>query len=137
MTSPHIEVCVGAVVVDSEHILLVRRGRGRSVGSWSIPGGHVEFGETMPHAVVRELREETGLVGTCQDLVGWVEDRDHGEHLIIFDFVATVTGTDLPRAGDDATDVAWVPCGQAGGLRLAKGLAAFLTTHGVLPGGPA
>ena len=54
--------CVGAVVVDAAgRLLLIRRGHAPSAGLWSVPGGRVEAGESLTEAVVREVREETGL----------------------------------------------------------------------------
>ncbi|MGI8750976.1 MAG: NUDIX hydrolase [Acidimicrobiales bacterium] len=129
-----IELCVGAVVVDDGRILLVRRGRGRSLGTWSVPGGHVEVGETMAEAVLRELREETGLVGVCDDLIGWAEHIDDDGHLVIFDFGVTVVDTAEPVAGDDAAEVAWVPGVEAEALPLAGGLLEFLYANGILAG---
>ncbi|MDP1792965.1 MAG: NUDIX domain-containing protein, partial [Acidimicrobiales bacterium] len=59
MSAP--QVCVGAVVVDDDQLLLIRRGHGPAAGEWSVPGGRVEFGELMVEALVREVKEETGL----------------------------------------------------------------------------
>lgn len=127
-----IELCVGAVVVDDGRILLVRRGRGRSAGTWSIPGGHVELGETLAEAVLRELYEETGLAGICDDLIGWVEQIDDHGHLVIFDFNVTVLDSSDPVAGDDAAEVAWVPSIDAEALPLAEDLLEFLTANGII-----
>lgn len=132
MTAAAIELCVGAVVLDDGQILLVRRGRGRSAGTWSIPGGHVEVGETMAEAVVRELQEETGLVGVCDELIGWVEHIDDDGHVVIFDFGVTILDSAVPVAGDDAAEAAWVPCIDADALPLAGGLLEFLYANGIL-----
>ena len=127
------EVCVGIVVVDAERLLLVRRGHGPAAGEWSVPGGRVEAGETLAEAVVRELREETGLEGVCGELVGWVERMDDDHHFVILDFFATVLVADEPVAGDDAAEARWVPIHDVAELRLVDGLAEFLHEHGILP----
>jgi 8-oxo-dGTP diphosphatase len=127
------EVCAGAVAVVDDRLLLVRRAAGPGFGRWSVPGGRVEPGETVSGAVVRELREETGLRATCGEFVGWVERIGDGYHFVILDFLVTVR--DPPgraSAGDDADEVAWVPLAEVAAWPLVDGLAEFLTTHGVL-----
>jgi mutator protein MutT len=127
------EVCVGAIAVDEERLLLIRRGRGPAAGSWSVPGGRVEAGETLAEAVLRELAEETGLEGVCDELVGWVERMGPDHHFVILDFAVTVLEPREPRAGDDAAEAEWVPLGQVAHRRLAEGLAEFLHEHGIVP----
>src|ERR1700737_4609256 len=83
------EVCVGVIAVDDGRLLLIRRGHGPAAGSWSVPGGRVEWGETLAEAVVRELAEETGLEGVCDQLVGWVERIGDGYHYVILDLRGT------------------------------------------------
>jgi 8-oxo-dGTP diphosphatase len=129
---PSPEICVGAVAVDDDQILLVRRGQGPAQGTWSVPGGRVEAGETLAEAVVRELAEETGLEGVCEQLVGWVERIDDHHHYVILDFWVTIIAGTPPVAGDDAAEAAWVPLGEVAQLRLADGLAEFLHDHGIL-----
>jgi 8-oxo-dGTP diphosphatase len=128
------EVCVGAVVVDDDRLLMIRRGRGPAAGEWSLPGGRVEGGELLAEAVVRELREETGLEVVCGDLLGWVERMGDDHHFVILDFVATLLGPDNiePVAGDDAAEAAWVPHHEGAAHRLVEGLAEFLHEHGVI-----
>jgi len=126
------ELCVGAIAVDDDQILLVRRGRGPAQGEWSVPGGRVEAGETLAEAVVRELAEETGLEGVCDALAGWVERVGEGYHYVILDFYVTIIEASDPVAGDDAAEVAWVPLSQVTDLKLVDGLAEFLHDHGIL-----
>src|SRR5947207_13598664 len=117
------EVCVGAVAVEDDRILLVRRGRGPAAGEWAVPGGRVEEGETLAEAVVRELAEETGIEAVCDDLVGWVERIGDGYHFVIMDFWVTVLSDAQPVAGDDAAEVASVPLEELVELPLAERLA--------------
>jgi 8-oxo-dGTP diphosphatase len=126
------EICVGAIALDKGRLLLVRRGRDPGAGEWSVPGGRVEAGETLQEAVVRELREETGLAGVCGALVGWVERIGAGHHFVILDFAVTVGGDAEPVAGDDAADAAWVPVDELGDVQLVEGLADFLREHRII-----
>jgi 8-oxo-dGTP diphosphatase len=127
------EVCVGAIAVSGDQLLLIRRGHGPAGGRWSIPGGRVEMGETTAEAVVRELAEETGLEALCDEFVDWVERIGDGYHYVILDFRVTVLSADPPRAGDDAAEAMWVPLIHVASLPLVDGLAEFLHVHGILP----
>jgi len=109
---------VGAVVLDGDRVLLVRRGQPPSQGKWSIPGGLVELGERLEDAVVREVEEEAGLRVRILGLCGVIDRvvRDEGSeavryHWIIIDYVAVVEGGAL-QAGSDAADARWVPLDQ-------------------------
>ncbi|MEN3315604.1 MAG: 8-oxo-dGTP diphosphatase [Acidimicrobiaceae bacterium] len=127
------EVCVGAIAVAEEKLLLIRRGRGPAAGVWSVPGGRVEAGETLAEAVLRELTEETALEGVCDGLVGWVERMGPDHHYVILDFAVTILETANPQAGDDAVEAEWVPLDEVAHRRLADGLAEFLHEHGIVP----
>lgn len=123
---------VGAVLVDHDRLLLVRRGQGPAQGEWSVPGGKVEVGETLAEAVTRELREETGLEGVCGPLLGWAERIEPEAHYVILDFAVTLVGDDQATAGDDAAEVAWVALAEVAQLRLVDGLAELLHDNGII-----
>jgi 8-oxo-dGTP diphosphatase len=127
------QVCVGAVAVDDEWLLLVKRRNAPGEGAWSVPGGRVEPGETVGEAVVREVREETGLEALCGPLLGWVERIGDQHHFVILDFLVEVLDPADPVAGDDALDAAWVTLVDVAEMTdLVDGLAEFLHEHGVL-----
>jgi len=125
------EVCVGAIAIDEGRLLVIRRGHGPAAGSWSVPGGRVEWGETLAEAVVRELAEETGLEGVCEGLVGWVERFAEASHYVILDFWVKIVHPQDPVPGDDAADARWVRFDDLAGLALVDGLAEFLCEHGI------
>jgi len=131
--SPRAEVAVGAIVCRGDELLLVRRGRAPAVGEWSVPGGRLEPGERLSEAVVRELREETGLDADCGALVGIAERLGAEHHFVILDFEMSLISDRDPVAGDDAVDVRWVPLVDVAGMELVEGLAQFLADHGIIP----
>ncbi len=127
------EVCVGAVAVVGERLLLVRRANEPGRGLWSVPGGRVEAGEGLGEAVVRELAEETGVVASCGPLLGVAERRGPDHHFVILDYLVVVEDAAEPVPGGDADAAAWVPLAEVPAAPLVPGLAAFLAEHGVLP----
>ena len=137
MTSPHPEVCVGAVVVRDGALLLVRRGRGVGVGMWSIPGGRVELAETLEEALRRELAEEVALAALEVRHLGHVERIGSGWHFVIHNFLVSVDPVSQATPGDDAAEVRWVPLRGVWAVRgLVPGLVDFLVQHGVLSPAP-
>jgi ADP-ribose pyrophosphatase YjhB (NUDIX family) len=106
---------VGIAVIRDGALLMVKRGRGPNAGLWAIPGGKVEYGESMPKAAVRELREETGIEVELEGVV-WVGDamgpgHPPDWHYTLVDYRARMIGGRL-AAADDAEEVAWVPLGE-------------------------
>jgi 8-oxo-dGTP diphosphatase len=136
MPGPRID-CVGAIITDATgRLLLIKRGHEPEAGRWSLPGGRIEPGESDQQALVREVREETGLQVAPGRLAGTV-DRPWpgGRVLVIRDYEAVVTGGDL-AAGDDADDARWVSPRDFGGLPLTSGLLEALYAWGVLERAP-
>lgn len=105
-------IAIGAVVVDDsttddKHILLVRRAKPPMAGRWSLPGGKLEFGETIESAVLREILEESGLYVHVGPLVEIVEVIESPYHYVILDYVCRRVGGEL-RPGDDASDAVFI-----------------------------
>ena len=141
--------CVGAIVHDDRgRILLIQRGKEPAKGRWSVPGGRVHAGETFADAVMREVREETGLDVAVGDMVGAVARTAPGgtakpslsgfggSTYDIRDYRAYVEGSPGPTAGDDADDARWVGLAELRELPTSPGLLEALEEWGVLPTAP-
>jgi len=106
--------CVGVVCLRGREVLLIRRAKPPLMGQWSLPGGRMEFGETLHAAALRELLEETGVRA---EILGLIEVFDSLEtaadwHGVLIDFAARwVSGE--PVVGDDAAEAAFVSVGEA------------------------
>ena len=112
---------VGGVVICGDEVLLVRRAFPPRQGEWSLPGGRLELGESLPDAVRREVREETGIEVAVGPLVA-AFDRVHRDeagrvryHFVIVDYLCRPIGGTL-CAGDDAADARWVARGAVAAL---------------------
>jgi 8-oxo-dGTP diphosphatase len=122
--------CVGAVVLDSDgRLLLVRRANDPGRGLWSLPGGRVEPGESDEAAVVREVREETGLDVMTGRLVGRVQLGNYD----VGDYACSVVGGQV-EAGTDALDAGFL---DPRSVPTTADLIPILVGWGVLSGDPA
>jgi ADP-ribose pyrophosphatase YjhB (NUDIX family) len=121
-------VAVGAVILVEEGprpaVVLIQRARPPAQGSWTLPGGRVAHGERLEDALVREVREETGLEVEVVRLVEVVEILEPPHHYVVLDYLARLArpGGGTLVAGDDAADVRIVPVDE---------LAAFSVTEAV------
>jgi len=114
-------VGVGAVVLEGERVLLIRRGKQPMQGQWSLPGGALEVGETLAEGAKREVREETGLEVEPLAMVEVLDRISRDEagrvhyHYVLVDFLCSVTGGEL-RPGSDAADVRWATREELDGI---------------------
>ena len=105
-------VGVGTVVMDSDMVLMIKRGKPPRQGSWSLPGGAQELGETIHEAARREVREETGLQIEIFGLIDVVDsvrsdaDDKIEYHYTLIDLAGYSVGGTL-MAGGDAQDCRW------------------------------
>ena len=128
MTSPiqptHPQLAVSAAIFRGDRILLVRRARSPAKGFYSLPGGRVEFGESLHTALHREVDEETALKIGIVDLAGWREvlpGTTGGGHYLIMSFAARwISGE--PVLNDELDDFRWLTLDGLGDLKLTDGL---------------
>lgn len=118
------QVAVSAAIFRDNRILLVRRARSPAKGFYSLPGGRVEFGETLHAALHREVDEETSLKIEIVDLAGWrevVPGPTGGGHYLIMSFAARWVAKE-PVLNDELDDFKWLPPDALGNLKLTGGL---------------
>jgi 8-oxo-dGTP diphosphatase len=118
-------VGVGAVVFNERNeILLIRRGKEPHYGKWMVPGGTLEWGETLEAAAAREVLEETGVAIRIDAFVEIVEALTYGDdgfHFVIVDYAATALAGS-PVAASDALAAEWMSPEALEALDLAPDL---------------
>lgn len=99
------KVAAGVLIEDEGRVVLVQRGIEPHVGSWTLPAGFTEYGETVEETAIRECREETGLEVALDDLLGvYSVNSDFYGHLVLVLYSAHIVGGEM-AAGDDASEV--------------------------------
>lgn len=125
-TRPYL--AVSAAIFDGERVLIVRRAHPPARGLYTLPGGVVEVGETLEQAVIREIREETGLDIEPLGLAGYrqVISHDSGgrieRHFVILPFAARRIGGEV-ALNEELTEAHWLSPSQLPGLETTEGLA--------------
>jgi len=99
------KLTVDNVIINDSKILLVKRKNDPFKGKWSLPGGFVEYGETVENAVIRETKEETNLSVKVKELLGVYSspNRDPRGHTITIAFISGIVSGEA-KGGDDADD---------------------------------
>jgi ADP-ribose pyrophosphatase YjhB (NUDIX family) len=125
-TRPYL--AVSAAIFRDGRVLIVRRARPPAHGLYTLPGGGVELGETLEDAVVREVREETGLAIAPLQLVGFREAiaRDASgrieRHFVILPFAARWTAGEI-ALNEELAEAQWRNPAELAGLKTTEGLA--------------
>lgn len=127
-------VGVGALILKSGKLLLVKRGAKPGQGRWSIPGGLVELGEQVRDAIVREVKEECGLDIKAERLMDVFDSITRDEkgsiqyQFVVVNFLARIEGGIL-KNGDDVLEAKWVPINEVEKYNLTNSFRAFFQKH--------
>ena len=132
MTAPvqpsHPQLAVSGAIFRDGKILLVRRARSPGNGFYSLPGGRVEFGESLHTALHREVDEETGLRIDILGFAGWREvlPEGGGGHYVIMSFAARWAAREVVL-NDEHEDFKWLSPDALGDLKVTGGLHEVIT----------
>lgn len=122
-------LAVSAAIIRDGRVLIGRRNKGASTGTFTLPGGVVEAGETLLEAVAREVREETGIAIEPLALAGQREfiTRDEGgrvsRHFVIMCFACRwISGEGVPLL-EELSELHWLRPEELTGMKTTEGLA--------------
>ncbi|ABD89850.1 NUDIX hydrolase [Rhodopseudomonas palustris] len=121
------QLAVSAAVFRDDRLLLVRRARAPAKGFYSLPGGRVEYGESLSAALHREVAEETSLSIEIAALAGWHEvlpGPHHAGHYLIMSFAARWIGGE-PKLNEELDDFRWIAPEAVAEMRHTEGLPAI------------
>ncbi len=121
-------LAVSAAIFRDGRVLIVRRAQPPAHGLYTLPGGGVELGETLEHAVIREVREETGLEIEPLMLAGYRQMMAHDadgrieRHFVILPFAARWIAGDV-SLNEELAEAHWLLPSELSGLKTTEGLA--------------
>jgi mutator protein MutT len=127
---------VGALIFEAGKVLLVRRANEPLAGFWSLPGGAIELGEKSQEALLREVKEETGLdvevvrVAEIFDRIFLDAQGEVEYHYVLIDWLCRPTGGTL-RHASDASAARWVTREEIGSLTITSGTLDVILRHWV------
>jgi 8-oxo-dGTP diphosphatase len=130
-TRPYL--AVSAAIFRDGRVLIVRRAQPPAQGLYTLPGGGVELGETLADAVIREIREETGLEIEPLALAGYrqVIARDDAgrieRHFVILPFAARWIAGEV-SLNEELAEARWLKPSELSGLETTEGLADIVAT---------
>jgi 8-oxo-dGTP diphosphatase len=118
------QLAVSAAIFREGKVLVVRRARSPAKGFYSLPGGRVEFGETLHAALHREIAEETALTIEIAGLAAWREvmpTTEGGGHFVILSFAAHWSAGE-PALNEELDDCRWIAPDALDELKTTPGL---------------
>lgn len=105
---PHVSVVT--LIIRKGKVLMIKRGDPPHNGKWALPGGHLEFGEKLEEAAIREVKEETGMVSRILRFIAYhneiISEGKRRFHIVLFCFEGKITGGRLV-VGPDVKNVEW------------------------------
>ncbi|MCY3411092.1 MAG: NUDIX hydrolase [Candidatus Heimdallarchaeota archaeon] len=114
-----IPLTVDIIIENEKGILLIKRQGKTYHNYYALPGGFVDYGESVEDAAIREAKEEVGLSISPREILGVYSDskRDPRGHTVSIVFISDCTG--IPTAGDDASDYKWISLDEVYNVKLA------------------
>ena len=129
-------LAVRAVIVDdADRVLMIRRSKANrsAVGRWEWPGGKCEPGEPFDEALMREVREETGLTASIDGVVGATGFEVAAARVVLLCMEARIVGGAL-RLSEEHDESAWVSLAELSRLELVDNVRSFMLEYAAKKG---